>query len=81
MPSVIPLGDKIDTGDRNMRSVDTSRIEGQRQPYRPIRDDPKYDEIKKIIEKFPPEQMDRLKRYIQRWIRKSNVESQPENRL
>jgi len=54
MPSVIPLGDKIDTGDRNMRSVDTSRIEGQRQPYRPIQDDPKYAEIKKIIEKFPP---------------------------
>lgn len=79
MRSVIPLGDKIDTGDRNMRSIDTFRIEGQQQPYRPIRDDPKYDEIKEIIDKFPPEQMERLKRYIQRWIRKSSAESQPKS--
>jgi hypothetical protein len=71
-----PASDEIDTGDRNMRSMDTSLIQPQRQPYRPIRDDPKYDEIKDIIDKFPPEQMERLKRYIQRWSRKSSKQSQ-----
>jgi hypothetical protein len=60
-----------------MRSVDTSLIQPERQPSGPIRDDPKYDEIKNIIDKFSPEQMKRLKRYIQRWAQKSSRASQP----
>ncbi len=41
----------------------------RRQPYRPLRDDPRYDEIKRIIENWPPENMDKLRTYIQRWLR------------
>lgn len=60
-----------------MRSVDRSLIQPRQQPYKPIRDDPRYAEIVNIIDKFPPEQMERLKRYIERWIRKASRESQP----
>ncbi len=77
MRSLSAPSDEIDRGDRNMRSVDTSLVQPERQSYRPIRDDPKYDEIKNIIDKFSPEQMERLKRYIQRWSRKSSRTSQP----
>lgn len=41
----------------------------RRQPYPSLRDDPRYDEIKRIIENWPPEKMDKLRAYIQRWLR------------
>jgi len=41
----------------------------RRQPYGSFRDDPRYEEIKRIIENWPPEKMDKLKNYIQRWLR------------
>jgi|WetSurMetagenome_2_1015567.scaffolds.fasta_scaffold190088_2 hypothetical protein len=39
------------------------------RPRRPLRDDPRYHEIKKMIEEFPTEHLEELKRYIQRWSR------------
>ncbi|MEI7450554.1 MAG: hypothetical protein WCJ75_13120 [Desulfomonile sp.] len=33
-----------------------------------VPDDPRYDEIKRIIENFPREKMENLKSYIQRWL-------------
>ena len=37
------------------------------QPYRRLRDDPRYAEIKRIIDQFPAEKMEELKLYIERW--------------
>ena len=39
------------------------------QPYRCLRDDPRYAEIKRMIDQFPSERMEELKLYIQRWTR------------
>jgi len=52
-----------------MQTADASGPRTRRRPYRPFREDPKYDEIKKLIEDFPPEKMDKLRSYIQRWLR------------
>jgi hypothetical protein len=38
------------------------------QGYRKLREDPRYDEIKRIIESLPPEKMKALKSYIERWL-------------
>jgi len=38
-------------------------------PHRCIREDPRYDELKKMIEEFPPEKMELLKSYIQKWLK------------
>jgi|GEM_PF-935731 len=46
-----------------------SRSQAREVPKRTVRDDPQYKEIKKMIEDFPPEKMDLLKTYIQRWLR------------
>jgi hypothetical protein len=34
---------------------------------RSLRDDPQYDELKKILEEFPPEKMEKLKMIIKSW--------------
>lgn len=39
------------------------------QPYRRFREDPRYDELKRMIESFPSEKMEQLKMYIERWLR------------
>ena len=39
-----------------------------RTPYRPLRKDPRYREIKRMIEDFPPEHMEDLRRYIEEWL-------------
>lgn len=39
------------------------------QPYRRLREDPRYVEIKRMIDRFPVENMEKLKMYIQRWSR------------
>jgi hypothetical protein len=54
-----------------MTNLDTPCIRPPSGPHRPLRDDPKYDEIKKMIEDFPRERLEELKRYIQRWLRES----------
>ncbi len=52
-----------------MRTLDTSGPNTSRRPYRPLREDPRYPEIKKMIEDFPAENLEELKRYLRRWTR------------
>ncbi|MGB6065688.1 MAG: hypothetical protein WBG50_12845 [Desulfomonilaceae bacterium] len=52
-----------------MRTTDVSGAKIRRQPYRPLQEDPRYDEIKKMIDDFPAEKMEKLKTYIERWLR------------
>ncbi|MBI4964711.1 MAG: hypothetical protein HY913_15635 [Desulfomonile tiedjei] len=54
-----------------MGTLDVSGAQNQRRPYRRLREDPRYDEIKRIIEDFPADKMEKLKDYIQRWLRSS----------
>ena len=49
-----------------MRSTDPYPINAIPK-HRPLRDDPRYDELKKILENFPPEKMEELKTFIKRW--------------
>jgi hypothetical protein len=52
-----------------MASPDSSVMTDPHRPYRPLRDDPRYQEIKKMIEEFPAERLEELERYIKRWLR------------
>ena len=52
-----------------MRTLDTSGPKTTRRPYRPLREDPRYPEIKKMIEEFPAENLEELRRYLRRWTR------------
>jgi hypothetical protein len=54
-----------------MRTLDASATKQRRHPYRPLREDPRYDEIKRIIDDLPAEKMKKLKMYIERWLRGS----------
>ncbi len=38
------------------------------QPYRPLREHPRYRELKRIIEEMPAEKMQKLKKYIDKWL-------------
>jgi hypothetical protein len=49
-----------------MRSTDPYPIKTAPK-RRPLRDDPRYDELKRILENFPPEKMEELKTSIRRW--------------
>ena len=49
-----------------MRSTDPYPIKTIPR-HRPLRDDPRYNELKKILENFPPEKMEELKTFIKRW--------------
>lgn len=49
------------------QATDGSAVNGGLRPYRRFRDDPRYDEIKRIIDEIPREKMEELKMYIQRW--------------
>ncbi|MCX5861792.1 MAG: hypothetical protein WCG29_05245 [Desulfomonile sp.] len=51
-----------------MPNTEVSSTEDVNAPHRLVREDPRYDEIKKIIEEFPPEKMGLLKSYIQKWL-------------
>ncbi len=51
-----------------MRVANASRSRTPGQGYRKLREDPRYHEIKKIIESLPPEKMKALKTYIERWL-------------
>lgn len=42
----------------------------KRTPYKPLRKDPRYREIKRMIEDFPPDRMEKLRRYIEEWLSK-----------
>ncbi|MGB9617826.1 MAG: hypothetical protein ACPL7J_10940, partial [Desulfomonilaceae bacterium] len=56
-------------GRSAMPHTQTSGSPPRKGAKRSVRDDPQYKEIKKMIEDFPPEKMDLLKTYIQRWLR------------
>jgi hypothetical protein len=62
---------KLISGDEKMRTLDASAAKQRQQPYRPLREDPRYDEIKRIIDDLPAEKMKKLKMYIERWLRGS----------
>ncbi|MEW6350219.1 MAG: hypothetical protein AB1646_14225 [Thermodesulfobacteriota bacterium] len=42
--------------------------EGPYQPYLSLRDHPRYEEIKRLIEALPPDKMERLRTYINQWL-------------
>lgn len=54
-----------------METLDESGTQSQPQPYRNIREDPRYAEIKKIIDEFPKDKMGKLRSYINRFLRNS----------
>lgn len=55
-----------------MGSLDSSNVKTPTQrPYRSLREDPRYAEIKRIIDEFPAEKMDQLRSFINRWLRRS----------
>lgn len=54
-----------------MTVFDASGRKNLQKPYRNLRDDPRYDEIKRIIEGVPPEKIEILKRYLQSLLRNS----------
>jgi hypothetical protein len=62
---------KLILGEGKMRALDASAAKPRQQPYRPLREDPRYDEIKRIIDDMPAEEMKKLKIYIERWLRSS----------
>ena len=52
-----------------MSNYEVSGAESRGRPYRKLRDEPKYEELKKIINDLPPDKMEKLKSYIQRLVR------------
>jgi hypothetical protein len=52
-----------------MQNYETSGAKTRGRPYRNLRDEPKYEELKKIISDLPPDKMEKLKSYIQRLVR------------
>jgi hypothetical protein len=54
-----------------MDTPDVSGLKIRRRPYRSLREDPRYNEIKRMIDDFPPDKMEKLKNYIKRWLRSS----------
>ncbi len=48
-----------------MRSTDPYPIQNMCR-QRSLRDDPQYDELKKVLEELSPEKMEKLKLYIKR---------------
>jgi hypothetical protein len=54
-----------------MRSTDPSSIKATPQTHRPLQDDPRYDEFKRIIEDFSPEKVEKLKITIRKKARRS----------
>jgi hypothetical protein len=47
-----------------MRMLNASGQETRPKPYQPLRDDPKFDQIRRLINDFPPEKLRDLKKYI-----------------
>ncbi|MDQ7784083.1 MAG: hypothetical protein RDU20_14460 [Desulfomonilaceae bacterium] len=52
-----------------MQSTDRFAANRGPKPYRRLREDPRYHELKKLVDEFPPEKMERLRMYIQQWSR------------
>jgi hypothetical protein len=54
--------------DQKMESLAANTFKPSGRPSGDLHDDPRYMEIKKIIEDFPPEKLKLLKRYIDSWV-------------
>lgn len=49
-----------------MPIVESTRRQAPSKPYSQLREDPKFDQIKRLIENLPPEKIGSLEKYIQR---------------
>ena len=49
----------------SVNQVSTSEI--QTRPYKGLKEDPKFDQIRRLIENLPPDKMGLLEQCIQRW--------------
>ncbi|MDD3472732.1 MAG: hypothetical protein PHS86_08115 [Syntrophaceae bacterium] len=49
-----------------MPSLEADRFQSSSTPYKTLKDDPKYDQIKRLIENLPPDKMSLLDNYIKR---------------
>ncbi len=47
-----------------MPTLNTSAQDARPKPYQPLKDDPKFDQIRRLINNFPREKMIVLKKYI-----------------
>jgi hypothetical protein len=47
-----------------MQMLETSVQDAEPTPYKPLRDDPKFDRIRALIKEFPSEKLVDLKKYI-----------------
>jgi hypothetical protein len=47
-----------------MQILKTSSQDTSPKPYKPLRDDPKFDQIRTLIKEFPSEKLVDLKKYI-----------------
>ncbi|MFC1836514.1 hypothetical protein ACFL2Q_17620 [Thermodesulfobacteriota bacterium] len=52
-----------------MPSANATGAETAGRPYRSLREDPRYHELKRIIDNLSTEKMDKLKTYIKKWSR------------
>ncbi|MCA1960335.1 MAG: hypothetical protein LDL33_06030, partial [Desulfomonile sp.] len=50
----------------NTEAVSASSIQAPPKPYGELRDDPRYGELKSLIESLPPDKLEKLKNYIKR---------------
>lgn len=49
--------------------IDAPKVDHHGTPYRPLREDPRYQEIKEIIDDLPQEKIEKLQQKILRWKR------------
>jgi hypothetical protein len=52
----------------NMQPLEKTGGKLKSRPYTPLRDHPKYHELKRMIEELPSEKMQKLKTYIEKWL-------------
>lgn len=50
-----------------MAILEANRYHVPLRPYRSLREDPKFDQIRRLIENLPPDKIRLLEKYIQRW--------------
>ncbi len=53
-----------------MSKPEVDRAQPEPRPYRNLKEEPHYEEIRRLIDNLPPEKMERLKSYIKRWMKK-----------
>jgi hypothetical protein len=48
------------------------------RPYQPLREHPRYPELKDIVDNMTPSSMAKLKKYVEKWL--EDVQIEPERR-